>query len=65
MAHSYGNIMTMQSLHSVFSEEEKERMILQYIAIGAPLSGVVKSVRVLLGGYAEMHRYGLGFDYIA
>lgn len=35
------------------------------MAIGPPLGGAVKSARVLLGGYAEFHKYGLGFDYIA
>lgn len=28
MAHSYGNIMAVQSLNSVFTQQEKDRMVL-------------------------------------
>ncbi len=54
--------MAIQSLNSVFSQAEKDAMVLQYVAIGPPLAGAVKSARVLLGGYTEFHKYGLGFD---
>jgi len=57
VAHSYGNLQTLHNLFEM-SQEEKDRIVARYIAIGPPYLGSVKAVQSPLGLDPEFYKFG-------
>ena len=62
MAHSMGNFGALNILNSM-TPEEKEEMILNYIAVTPPFLGATKALKIVIGGDDEFiwHHLGLSF----
>ena len=68
VAHSYGNNNTMYGLKGL-TQDEKDKLIREYIAVGAPFLGVLDSLFFLLGAnswlYSPSIEQNFGFKWLS